>query len=147
MGYADNYINVYYTCTKPTEQFHVDVVYNSGNLTHGVNRDVPLTYEYEGSEYKVRLANETVFYKNWSYVIDGSFAAYPGLGNANGNANNPDAISGKFVYDKSDDNIADGYTRIEVNGKPCFLSEDDGYLYIAMTDNRFFWGNRTGYSM
>lgn len=147
MGYAENYINVYYTCTKPTEQFYIDVVYDPGNLTNASHQSIPLTYEYGGSEYKVRLADEAVFYKDSQYVIDGSFAAYPGLGNANGNAKDPDAVSGRFIYDKDDpSNIKDGYTLITVNGKPCFLS-DDGYIYIAMTDNRFFWGNRTSYTM
>ncbi|MGN1108767.1 MAG: InlB B-repeat-containing protein, partial [Oscillospiraceae bacterium] len=147
MGYANNYINVYYTCTKPTQQYHIDVYYDPGNLTNATSQKIPLTYEHEGIKYKVRLADEAEFYKDSRYVIDGSFAEYPGLGNANGNANDPTATSGRFIYDTTDPaNIKDGYTLIEVNGKPCFLSED-GYIYIAMTDNRFFWGNRTSYSM
>ncbi|MSS19210.1 MBG domain-containing protein [Pseudoramibacter porci] len=142
MGYANNIVDVYYTKPDPTKQFYLDVVYNSGaypGLAHGENKDVPVTYTYNGKTYQLRYQNEAAFYKDTKYAPDTAHTNYPGLNNLNLNNGDSSATTGKYIYSTS--NVKDGYTRIEIGGTTYFISGD--YLYIPLTANNYFLNNLT----
>ena len=133
MGVANNYVNVYYTKVNTAKQYYLDVVYNAGNLTHGKNEDVPVTYTLDGKTYNVRVANKAYFYTDAVYHPGSEFVDYPGLAYySNGNPE----TNGYFTYSTLDTQ----YTRID---ETHYIAGD--YIYIAVPSNPFYYGHRASY--
>lgn len=133
MGVANNYVNVYYTKVNTAKQYYLDVVYNAGNLSHGKNEDVPVTYTLDGKTYNVRVANEAYFYTDAVYHAGTGFESYPGLATyANGNQDS----NGYFTYSTQDTQ----YTKTD---EGYYIAGD--YIYIPVSSNPFYYGHRASY--
>ena len=146
MGFKSNSLTVYYTKTDPDNQYYLNAGYNSANLEHGTNVYVPLTYTYDGTLYRMRIANEAYFYRDAHYVPEEGYEDYPGLGYYNNRSSDPnvEGSTGRFIYTVSDDNLKDGFSRITIGSKTYYKDAD--YIYIPVPDNRFYYGHRTSYS-
>ncbi|WP_417081082.1 YDG domain-containing protein [Mobilibacterium timonense] len=143
-GNRGNVINVYYVKNEPPKMYYLNVKLKTSNVTgHSAASDLPLTYSYGGTDYRVRVASDAYFYKNVTFSADGDFSAYPGLANS---------ITGnnKYVYDTSESNLKDGFQKVTINGYTCYLQKSsdggDSWLYVADPENRFFRGHAVTYS-
>ncbi len=146
-GQTSNTVSVYYTKSDILTMPRLEIGYNDGNLIHNPNGIWKnITYEYNGKDYPVWVANEAYFYNNVSYLPDESFAAYPGLGmkNLNNKAANEEGTTGRFIYDTDDSNLKDGFTKLSINGKTYY--SDGERIYISLPGNNLFKGNFTSYS-
>lgn len=143
-GYSGNTINVYYVKTDPPKMYYLDVDFQTSNVTgHSGTPDQQLTYDYDGTTYKVRVASDAYFYKDVKFSSDGDFTQYPGLKNT---------ITGnnKYQYSTDSSNLKDGYQKVTIGSYTCYLhkgdSAGDNYLYVADPENRFFQGNPVTYT-
>ncbi|MCF0145537.1 MAG: hypothetical protein HUJ73_03010, partial [Eubacterium sp.] len=147
MGQSSNRASVRYSKVDPDNMFRIKIGYNSSALSHGVNQWVPLTYTDEGTGTlysEIWAANEAYFFKDVNYVVDESFAEYPGLGMYNLKNGNPSAQDGRYFYDTAGE-LKDGFSRVTINGKTYY--QNGNALYIPVSRNNLYVGKWTSYTI